>query len=105
MGTLSKDTIEKWIMPHLPKGKRGSASRVPLTESVECIFYRLKTGCQWREIPTQSFFSGHVLSWNTVFYHWNKWSKMGGWKQIWIEMLKANKHFLDLYSLELVREF
>ena len=101
MRTLSKDMIEKWILPHLPKGKRGFASRVPLTELVECIFYRLKTGCQWRQLPTESFFKEQTLSWNSVFYYWNKWSKMGCWKRIWIEMLKANRHLLDLSSIEL----
>lgn len=101
MEILNKDTIEQWILPHLPKNKRGFSSRVPLTEIVACIFYRLKTGCQWRYLPTQAFFKEEALSWNSVFYYWNKWSRLGCWQKIWIELLRANKSFLDLSSLEL----
>lgn len=101
MEIISKDIIEQWILPHLPKNKRGFSSRVPLTEIVSCIFYRLKTGCQWRYLPTKAFFKEEALSWNTVFYYWNKWSKAACWQKIWIELLRANKSFLDLSSLEL----
>jgi len=53
--------IEEWILPHLTIGTRGFETTVPLTEIVECIFYRLKTGCQWRELPTKAFFTTKVL--------------------------------------------
>ncbi len=71
MGTLSKSTtvrraIEKWILPHLPLGKRGFETTVPIVEIVECILYRLKTGCQWRELPTKQFFSDKALKWGAV---------------------------------------
>lgn len=100
MGILSKSTIEKWILPHLPLGKRGFAPTVPMVEIVECILYRLKTGCQWRELPTKQFFSDKVLSWEAVFYHFNKWSKAGCWQQIWVKLLEANRQYLDLSSAE-----
>ncbi len=56
MGILNKSTIEKWILPHLTTGKRGFETTVPLVEVVRAILYRLKTGCQWRELPTKQFF-------------------------------------------------
>ena len=56
MGILSKDIIEKWILPHLPIGKRGFSIGVALEELVECILHRLKTACQWREFLTKQFF-------------------------------------------------
>lgn len=62
MGILDKNTIEQWIIPHLSKGKRGFASTVPISDIVLAIFYRLKTGCQWRQLPTKEFFSD-------LFYH------------------------------------
>lgn len=100
MGILSKSTIEKWIIPNLTVGERGFEPTVPVIEIVECIFYRLKTGCQWRELPTKQFFSGKVLGWNAVYYHFNQWSKDGCWSKIWINILKENKHHLDLSSAE-----
>jgi transposase len=101
MGIISKDMIEKWILPHLTMGKRGFETTVPLTEIVECIFHRLKTGCQWRELPTKAFFTDTILHWNTVYYYFNKWSKADCWRTIWVNMLANNLKHLDLSSMEL----
>lgn len=100
MGILSKNTIETWILPHLPIGKRGFETTVPLEEIVLAILYRVKTGCQWRELPTKELFSATILSWNSVFYYFNKWSKLGCWKVIWINLLKNNLKYLDLSSVQ-----
>ena len=100
MGILSKSTIEKWIVPNLTIGERGFEPTVPIVEIVECILHRLKTGCQWRELPTKQFFTDKVLNWNTVFYHFNQWSKNGCWSKIWINILTENSHHLDLSSAE-----
>lgn len=37
MGILSKNTIEKWIVPHLSKASRGFEAKAPLVEIVEAI--------------------------------------------------------------------
>jgi len=100
MGILDKAMIEEWILPHLTIGTRGFETTVPLTEIVECIFYRLKTGCQWRELPTKAFFTTKVLCWNSVFYYYNKWSKADCWRTIWINILTKNRRFLDMSSVE-----
>jgi transposase len=101
MGILDKNTIEKWIIPHLTVGSRGFSPKVPLVEIVTVILYRLKTGCQWRELPLKEFFSDEKITWNSVFYHFNKWSKAGCWQQVWINLLKSNYKYLDLSSIEL----
>ncbi|MFN3590453.1 MAG: IS5 family transposase [Spirosomataceae bacterium] len=98
---LSKNTIEKWIIPHLSVGSRGFEPKVPLVELVEAILYRLKTGCQWRELPTQKFFSGTILSWNSVYYHFNKWNRAGCWRKIFVNLLRENRQYLDLSRLAL----
>lgn len=100
MGILGKNTIDTWIIPHLTVGSRGFDPTVPIHEIIEAILHRLKTGCQWRELPTKQFFSGTILSWNTVFYHYNKWAKSGCWAKIWINILKENRKYLDLSSVE-----
>ena len=77
VGILTKNTIEMWILPHLTVGSRGFDPTVPLFEIVEAISYRLKlvaTAVELcRELPTKEFFSDTILSWNTVYYHFNKW--------------------------------
>ena len=100
MGIIDKAMIEKWILPHLTVGTRGFETTVPRVEIVECIFHRLKTGCQWRELPTKQFFSIKTLHWNSVFYYYNKWSKAGCWKSIWINLLRENPAYLDLSSVQ-----
>ena len=100
MGVLSKDTIETWIVPHLTIGTRGPQPTVPLYQLVDAMFYRLKTGCQWRELPLiEHFGRDDVISWNTVFYHFNKWSLAGCWQAVWLNLLKTFRHCLDLSSV------
>lgn len=100
MGIIDKTMIETWILPHLTTGSRGFQTTVPTGEIVECIFHRLKTGCQWRELPTKQFFTTKVLHWNSVFYYFNKWSKAGCWQTIWLNLLSKNRAHLDLSSAE-----
>ena len=40
-----KDTIKSEILPHLSVAKRGYVSRSDLVEVIQCILYKLKTGC------------------------------------------------------------
>jgi transposase len=101
MGIIDKTIIETWILPQLTVGERGFATTVPLTEIVECIFHRLKTGCQWRELPTKQYFTHKVLHWNSVFYYYNKWSKADCWRKIWVNLLSKKRQYLDLSSVEL----
>jgi transposase len=61
MGILDKSTIEKWITPYLTKGSRGFEPKADLSDIVLVILYRLKTGCQWRELLVELFFKDNVL--------------------------------------------
>ena len=101
MEILNKNTIEKYIVPYLLKGKRGFKSKIPVTAVVCAILYRLKTGCQWRQLPLKEFFEDTSVSWNTVFYHFNRWSKTGCWERVWLNLLKAHRSELNLSSLQL----
>jgi transposase len=59
---LDKDTINAEILPYLSTAKRGFKTKICLSEIVNCILYKLKTGCQWHLLPVQSLFSEVVLS-------------------------------------------
>jgi transposase len=95
---LDKNTINSEIIPHLSVAKRGFKTKSSLAEIVNCILYKLKTGCQWEFLPVQSLFSEVVLHYKTVFGHFRKWCKDGSWKQAWINLLSENKSYLDLSS-------
>lgn len=101
MSILTKDTIITEILPHLQRGKKGKK----ITENllviiVELILYRLKTGCQWRELPIQQFYD-QPYSWQSVYYHFNKWSKSNCWLLSWESFLNKNKAYLDLSSIQI----
>ena len=95
---LDKSTINLEIIPHLSIAKRGFKTKSCLIEVVNCILYKLKTGCQWHLLPVTSLFSEVVLSYKTVFGHFRKWCKNGSWKQAWINLLSNNKSYLNLSS-------
>ena len=101
IGTIDKDMIEKCIIPHLVKGKRGFAPTVPLTSIVSAILYRLKTGCQWRELPMKEFFGEGSIQWLTVFHRFNKWSKSGCWQAVFVNLLRSNHKYFDLSSVQI----
>ncbi|ERI62591.1 hypothetical protein HMPREF1551_01802, partial [Capnocytophaga sp. oral taxon 863 str. F0517] len=47
-------------------GKRGFSSKYCFAKIIQLIFKRLKTGCQWREIPIKEQFEEGEISWNTI---------------------------------------
>ena len=102
MEVLNKDRIERWIIPHLSSGRRGTKVRVEPWRIVAAILYRLKSGCQWQMLPVEKFFTSEKrLTANGVYHHFNKWVKQGCFKQVWIELLKANHRLLDLSCMQL----
>ena len=80
-GTLGKDTINKWIISFLSVGKRGFKSNFDLASIFLLIFKRLKTRVQWRELPIESYFEKGEISWQNVYYYFNKWSKDGSFQR------------------------
>ncbi len=54
---LDKDTINRKIIPYLSKAQRGYITQSSLTEIVNGILYKLKTGCQWHMLPVKSLFT------------------------------------------------
>ena len=80
-GTLCKDTINNWIIPFLSVGKRGFKSNFDLASIFLLILKRLKTGVQWRELPIESYFEKGEISWQNVYYYFNKWSKDGSFQR------------------------
>ncbi|MFV0507069.1 MAG: IS5 family transposase [Bacteroidales bacterium] len=72
----------------------------PAYQVVQAILYRLKTGCQWRQLPTRQFFQTKY-SWESVYYHFKKWSKDGSWDSLWNTLRAKYKNQLDLSSAQL----
>ncbi|MGI4737498.1 MAG: IS5 family transposase [Janthinobacterium lividum] len=101
MEVLRKDIIRTWLLPHLSTGTRGGACRVDLLEVVEAILFKLKTGCQWRQLPVKQFFTELALTWSGVYDHVNEWRKDGSWKRLWVKLLQLHRRRLDWSSVQL----
>jgi putative transposase len=72
-------TDEQWCIlePHIPLAKHGGRPRdVDIRRVVNGIFYRNKSGCQWRMLPKD------YPPWETVYYYFRQWTKDGTWQQI-----------------------
>jgi transposase len=102
MNLLRECTIKTYILPYLSRGKRGKTmsdeSYVPV---IQAILHRLKTGCQWRQLPIREFFGNRPYTWEAVYYHFQQWSKHDCWRNVWVALLRAHKGLLDLSQAEL----
>lgn len=92
--------VLKEICPHLSLGLKKNNAKVLLEQVVEAILYRLKTGCQWRELPTKQFFDVDY-SWNSVYQHFAKWSKDESWERAKENIFEKHKGLLDMSSIQL----
>jgi putative transposase len=67
----------EWALlePLIPAAKPGGRPRsVNMREVVNAIFYVLKTGCQWGNLP------GDFPPYSTVFDYYNQWRKNKVWQ-------------------------
>ena len=51
--SLTEEQFEQYIRPYLKTAQRGYESKVPLVKIFNLILYRLYTGCQWKQLPTE----------------------------------------------------
>jgi len=98
---ISKKIITTYLLKDIKSNGLGRKPKVEIWRIMKAIIYRLKTGCQWRELPVNIFFDKVTISWNTVYYYFNKWSKQGFMKSIWQQLLSLNTALLDLSSIQL----
>jgi len=98
---LPKKYITKNLLPHLSQSRYGRKTKIPLWRIVQAIIYKLKTGTQWRELPLRQFSPKVKIRWESIYYHFNKWSEDNSWQQLWTALLKLHKSNLDLSSMQL----
>lgn len=65
------------IEPYIPEPKTGGRpAKHPRREIVNAIFYLLRTGCQWRNLPHD------FPPWQTVAYYFRLWRMSGLWEEV-----------------------
>jgi putative transposase len=75
----SDSTDKEWAImaPELAQAEGPGRKRtVDLREIVNAIFYRTRTGCQWRMLPKE------FPDWRHVWYYYKKWTTDGTWERI-----------------------
>ena len=98
---ITKEQIEDLILPFIPRNKRGFSSKTDPALIIQCILYKLKTGCQWNCLfPTAQGFQP-TFSWQLVYYFYNRWSKLNVFKDMFdtilnIQAPKLNTEIINL---------
>lgn len=72
-------TDAEWqiIAPYLaPHTGPGAPRVVDIRAVVDALWYRLRTGCQWRMLPAD------FPPWPTVYYYFRQWGDDGTWERI-----------------------
>ena len=66
------------VIRHLIPVNRGAGRKMslPLREVLNAIFYVVRTGCQWRDLP------GDFPKWQSVYYHYYRWMKQDVWRRM-----------------------
>ncbi len=91
---------KKELCPHLSFGNGRGNAKVEDWQVVQAVLYRLKTGCQWRELPVRQFFAVGYR-WQSVYHHFRKWCRDGSWEKAWRGALEKHKAGLDMSSVQL----
>jgi len=92
--------VIKEFSSNLTLGLKKNNAKVRVEQVVEAILYRLKTGCQWRELPVKQFFDV-AYSWNSVYAHFARWCKENIWEVAKEKIFEKYKNLLDLSSIQL----
>ena len=84
------------IAPLLPNKPRG-VPRVDDRRVVNGLFYILRTGAPWRDLPERYGPS------TTVYNRYNRWAKQGVWLQIFAALAERSPGSLHLIDSSIVR--
>lgn len=90
------DTEWAVIAPLLPDKPRGMA-RVDDRKVLNGIFYILRTGSPWRDLPER------YGPYTTAYNRFNRWAKKGVWLQIFEALASTSPQSLQLIDSSIIR--
>jgi len=103
MAYSSSLTDKEWelIEPLLPKKKKTKPPTWSKREILDGVFYQLKNGCNWCDLPRD------LPPYSTVFWHFKQWRSDGTLKQMMIilhgkvrEQVKKNQNWTRLLIID-----
>lgn len=75
---VSLKHFNRYILPHLSKGKRGPKPKISYFKIFNYILKVLRTGMQWDQLKTYK----NELHWSKVYARHNRWSKDGSYQKL-----------------------
>lgn len=69
------------LLPRYCKNPQGGRPRVDLKQVAQGIFYVLRTGCQWKAVPSE-YGSG-----STLHRYFQQWIEAGVFRKLWKQCL------------------
>src|SRR5712692_10200441 len=88
---------EDWVLfePLLPKSRK--SARSDDRKIMNGIFYVLRTGMPWRDLPAR------YGPYTTVYNRFNRWSRRGIWKRIFDQLASKSRDSLHLIDSTIVK--
>ena len=88
---------EEWALlePLLPKARK--SARVDDRKIMNAIFYVLRTGMPWRDLPER------YGPYTTAYNRFNRWSRRGIWKQIFDILAAKSRDSLHLIDSTIIK--
>jgi transposase len=88
---------EDWALlePLLPKSRK--SARVDDRIIMNAIFYVLRTGMPWRDLPAR------YGPYTTAYNRFNRWSRRGIWKRIFDQLASKSRDSLHLIDSTIVK--
>lgn len=81
---VSQKEFNRYIAPHLSRGKRGPPTKISQYKIFNYILYVLHTGIQWNQLKTYK----QELHWSNVYRWHNRWSKDGSYKNLFLASVR-----------------
>lgn len=74
------------LLPPKNPSQVGRPLKLSLREVINAIFYLVKTGCQWKNLPSE------FPNPQSVYYHYRKWCRDGTWERINRALVYEKRH-------------
>ena len=88
---------EEWALlePLIPKSRK--TGRIDDRKITNAIFYVLRTGMPWRDLPER------YGPYTTVYNRFNRWSRRGIWQRVFAKLSRQSKDSLYLIDSTIVK--
>ncbi len=97
MGRYDLSDVEWRLIEPLLSNKPPGVARVDDRRVINGIFYILRTGSPWRDLPAR--YGPHT----TVYNRFNRWAKAGVWVRVFKALSSASPNAMHLIDSSIIR--